>query len=383
MPIDGGRKSALTDNPRLKRGEPLRNREQPVFSPNGRKIVYSQFRGGANDLVVMKVDGSRKHVILGGRPGSRTRSTGERTRSLPDGDAARGPELLRGADDRRRSTRSSPRSRAGASCSTVTPTPIHNRTVVTLAGAPTRCAGARRAAPRACVERIDMRRARGRAPADRRARRLPGRLRSTTTSRATRHGRLALRAAEAIADARGAGLPLRRARARATERRERAFFRRGGPASCARRMRDGRARARPRAAARRTRPPARRWSPRGRRWPPSTSSSTPPTLEIARAVAAELRESRRRAAGRAGDRRSTSTGGAQVSTNVHDPVAVPLGDVIERGPRARRPSTARGRSRPRSSGSCPRRRSPASRRRPDARLRPGPPRDRAPARDGG
>lgn len=66
MPIEGGRKQALTDNPRFEGGEPYAIANNPSFSPNGRKIIYTQFGEGRSDLVVMKTDGSGKHVVLGG-----------------------------------------------------------------------------------------------------------------------------------------------------------------------------------------------------------------------------------------------------------------------------------------------------------------------------
>jgi Tol biopolymer transport system component len=69
MPIDGGKKQALTDNPRLVQDGPFELANNPSFSPNGRRIVYTQFHPERTDLVVMKTDGSGKHVILGGRRG--------------------------------------------------------------------------------------------------------------------------------------------------------------------------------------------------------------------------------------------------------------------------------------------------------------------------
>jgi TolB protein len=69
MPIDGGKKQALTDNPRLVQDGPFELSQNPSFSPNGRRIVYTQFHSATTDLVVMKVDGSGKHTILGGRGG--------------------------------------------------------------------------------------------------------------------------------------------------------------------------------------------------------------------------------------------------------------------------------------------------------------------------
>lgn len=67
MPLDGGKKRALTDTAPVEEDGPLTVAQNPVFSPNGRKILYTQFRGGGTDLVVMKVNGSDKHTILGGR----------------------------------------------------------------------------------------------------------------------------------------------------------------------------------------------------------------------------------------------------------------------------------------------------------------------------
>ena len=70
-------------------------------------------------------------------------------------------------------------------------------------------------------------------------------------------------------------------------------------------------------------------------------------LEVARAVAAGLRESGGGLPGVRAIGLLLSSGRAQVSTNVHDPLAVPLGAVVERvrraGGAARRPP-ARGRA---------------------------------------
>jgi TolB protein len=67
MPIDGGKKRARTDSTPQEADGPITAAQNPVFSPNGRKILYTQFREGGTDLVVMKVNGSKKHTILGGR----------------------------------------------------------------------------------------------------------------------------------------------------------------------------------------------------------------------------------------------------------------------------------------------------------------------------
>ena len=175
------------------------------------------------------------------------------------------------------------------------------------------------------------------------------------------------------------GLPLRRAGARAGAGRARLLpQRRPGRAVAA----DGGGGAAPRLRARpcRTPAPARLWSPPARRSPPSTSSSTAATSRLARAVAAGLRESGGGLPGVRAIGLALSSGRAQVSTNVHDPLAVPLAEVVERvrraGGPARRPP-ARGRAgRP-----GPRRRARRlSGGRADPRLRPRAPRDRAPAR---
>jgi hypothetical protein len=63
----GGEKKALTDNPRFQEGDPFELANNPCFSPNGRRITYTQFGDRRTDLVVMKIDGSDKHAIPGGR----------------------------------------------------------------------------------------------------------------------------------------------------------------------------------------------------------------------------------------------------------------------------------------------------------------------------
>jgi glutamate formiminotransferase len=112
------------------------------------------------------------------------------------------------------------------------------------------------------------------------------------------------------------------------ERAERAYFRRGGPSEVARRMRAGELAAdlgpdRPHPRAGVTLVTARA--------PLAAFNLLLDTgeLEIAVAIAAELRES---GGGLPGVRAMAVDldGRAQVSTNIHDPVAVPLATVIER-----------------------------------------------------
>ena len=62
-----GKKKALTENAPLTQDGPLVLSQNPSFSPNGQRIVYTQFRGNGTDLVVMKTNGSGKHTILGGK----------------------------------------------------------------------------------------------------------------------------------------------------------------------------------------------------------------------------------------------------------------------------------------------------------------------------
>jgi TolB protein len=66
MPLAGGKKRALTDTVPVVEDGPLTVAQNPVFSPNGRRILYTQFREGGTDLVVMRVNGSGKRKILGG-----------------------------------------------------------------------------------------------------------------------------------------------------------------------------------------------------------------------------------------------------------------------------------------------------------------------------
>ena len=202
--------------------------------------------------------------------------------------------------------------------------PQHNRSVFTLCGTPRKQVDAALAGAEHAKELIDLRSYRGLHPhvgaldvcpfvwitdADRGA-----------------AGDAAREAAELIA---GLEIPvfLYGELASSEERRERAFFRRGGPAELARRMADGELSpdlgpAEPHPGAGATLVTAR---------PPLVAFNLEldtPNPEIARAVAEELRESGGglpgvRALGlpREGER-------AQVSLNVHDGAAVPLAKVV-------------------------------------------------------
>jgi glutamate formiminotransferase / 5-formyltetrahydrofolate cyclo-ligase len=201
---------------------------------------------------------------------------------------------------------------------------IHNRTVLNLTAPPRELVGALIAGAAACVERIDMSEHGGEHPC-------VGALDVCPLVFVDGAGRalareLALEAAAAIGDL---GVPVFLYGDLAThgQRVERAYFRRGGLAELADRMRAGRltadfgpAEPHPTAGATlvTARPPLAAFN---------LELDTADFL-IARAVAAGLRESGgglpgvRAIAIDLGDR-------AQVSTNVHDPVAVPLAAVIE------------------------------------------------------
>jgi glutamate formiminotransferase / 5-formyltetrahydrofolate cyclo-ligase len=205
--------------------------------------------------------------------------------------------------------------------------PDHNRTVLTLAGdagAPLRDSLLRGA--EAAIEAIDMSAHEGVHPAI-------GALDVCPLVWLDPAGRAAARAAAlAVAEEIGAlGVPvfLYGGLASGPERGERAYFRNGGLAELWLRMEAGELR-----------------PDRGPRLPHRTAGATlvtarPPLaafnveldsgdLEIARSVAAGLRESGGGLPGVRAIGLPLGGGRAQVSTNVHDPLAVPLREVVER-----------------------------------------------------
>ena len=202
---------------------------------------------------------------------------------------------------------------------------VHNRTVLTLAGAEDELVVALAGGARACVERIDMRRHQGAHPCVGALDVCPL-VYPSDDDRDVARG-LALETADAIA-ALGVPVFLYGELATEPERRERAFFRRGGLEELTARMASGELRpdrgpAEPHPSAGATLVTARR--------PLAAFNVELDTgdAEIARAVAARLRES---GGGLVGVRAVgvDLDGVAQVSTNVHDPIAVPLATVIER-----------------------------------------------------
>jgi glutamate formiminotransferase len=202
---------------------------------------------------------------------------------------------------------------------------VHNRTVLTLAGLGGDLVEALAAGARACVEGIDMRRHGGAHPCVGALDVCPLVWPSADEREVARE--LALEVADAIA-ALEVPVFLYGELATAPERRERAYFRLGGLEALAARMRSGELvadlgprEAHPTAGATlvTARPPLAAFNV-------ELDTSDP---EVARAVAARLRES---GGGLPGVRAVgvDLNGIAQVSTNVHDPTAVPLAVVIQR-----------------------------------------------------
>jgi glutamate formiminotransferase len=202
----------------------------------------------------------------------------------------------------------------------------HNRTVLTLAGEPAALGAALAEGAAAAIEAVDMTAHTGLHPA-------VGALDVCPLVWAGPAEREAARAAAIeVAAAIGAlGVPvfLYGELAASPDRAERAFFRNGGLAEHWLRMEGGELR-----------------PDRGPALPHRTAGATlvtarPPLaafnleldsgdVEVARAVAAGLRESGGGPPGVRAIGLALASGRSQVSTNVHDPVAVPLGEVVER-----------------------------------------------------
>lgn len=202
--------------------------------------------------------------------------------------------------------------------------PEHNRSVFTLCGPPERLAGAALAGAEQALEVVDLRGYQGLHPHIGALDVCP--FVWVTESQRPRARAAAERAARGVAEL---GIPvfLYGELASSAERRERAFFRRGGPAELARRMAEGELApdlgpAQPHPSAGATLVTVR---------PPLVAFNLEldtPNPEIARAVAEGLRESGGglpgvRALGLPLERERT-----QVSINVHDPNAAPLASVV-------------------------------------------------------
>jgi glutamate formiminotransferase len=205
--------------------------------------------------------------------------------------------------------------------------PVHNRTVLTLSGPAGSLAGALANGARACAEAIDMPRHKGAHPCIGALDVCPVVWLRPDDREATRAE--ALEAARGIAAQAHVPVFLYGELASDPSRRERAFFRAGGLAELRRRVGSGEllpdvgpAELHPTAGA--TLVTAR---------PPLAAFNVElegADLEATREIAERLRES---GGGLPGVRAlgiDLGGGRTQVSTNVHDPIAVPLAQVIER-----------------------------------------------------
>ncbi|MGH2993507.1 MAG: glutamate formimidoyltransferase [Solirubrobacterales bacterium] len=216
--------------------------------------------------------------------------------------------------------------------------PTHNRSVFTLAGEPDGLVAGLLAGARAAVGSIDMRAHEGAHPCIGALDVCPlVYVRPDDRDAAERD---AGAVAEAIARELEVPVFLYGALASAPERRERAYFRRDGLPELTRRMEQGELDA-----------------DRGPDGPHPTAGATlvtarpplaafnieldTPDREIAAAVAVELRESGGGLPGVRAIGVELSGGRSQVSTNVHDIVAVPLGTVVEEVRRLAEPHGAR------------------------------------------
>jgi glutamate formiminotransferase len=202
----------------------------------------------------------------------------------------------------------------------------HNRTVLTLAGEPAALRVALAAGAAAAIDAIEMNAHEGVHPAIGALDVCPIVWRETGERDAARA--LALEVAGEIGEL-GVPVFLYGELAAGPERAERAYFRNGGLVELWLRMEGGELR-----------------PDRGPALPHRSAGATlltarPPLgafnleldsgdLELARAVAAGLRESGGGPPGVRAIGLSLASGRVQVSTNVHDPVATPLGEVVER-----------------------------------------------------
>ena len=201
---------------------------------------------------------------------------------------------------------------------------VHNRSVLTLSAGPGELVGALVAGAEACIERIDISAHGGEHPCVGALDICPvvfvdGRGRSLARE-------LALEAALAIGDL-GVPVFLYGELASQPRRAERAYFRRGGVAALAERMRSGELAAdfgpaAPHPSAGATLVTAR----------PPLAAFNVELDTVDTGVAIEIARRLRESGGGLGGVRAIGVDlgdRAQVSTNIHDPVAVPLGMVIE------------------------------------------------------
>ena len=219
---------------------------------------------------------------------------------------------------------------------------VHNRTVLTLSGPFESLAGALVNGARACAEAIDMRRHEGAHPCIGALDVCPV-VWLRAEDREAAHGE-ALEAARGIAAEAHVPVFLYGELASDPSRRERAFFRAGGLAELHRRVESGELR--PDVGPAGLHPTAGATLVTAR--PPIAAFNVElegADLEATREIADRLRES---GGGLPGVRAlgiDLGDGRTQVSTNVHDPIAIPLAEVVQRvrelaAPRDARPASA-------------------------------------------
>jgi TolB protein len=64
MRADGSKRKKLTDHRRLRKGDPFKLANNPVWSPSGTQIMFTRFLPEGTKLIAMRLNGSRKHVVL-------------------------------------------------------------------------------------------------------------------------------------------------------------------------------------------------------------------------------------------------------------------------------------------------------------------------------
>ena len=65
MRSDGSGRKRLTNTPRLRKGAPFVLANNPVWSPSGTRIMFTQFMPTKSILVAARPNGSGKHVVVG------------------------------------------------------------------------------------------------------------------------------------------------------------------------------------------------------------------------------------------------------------------------------------------------------------------------------
>jgi TolB protein len=64
MRADGSKRKKLTDHRPIRKGDPFKLANNPVWSPSGTQIMFTRFLPEGTKLVAMRPNGSGKHVVL-------------------------------------------------------------------------------------------------------------------------------------------------------------------------------------------------------------------------------------------------------------------------------------------------------------------------------